>query len=443
MTMPKNLTQKQIIIIAAVVLIVIGGLVIFMLNIRKNAGGTGTLNVTIWGTDAPKAFNDLISSYAGPGSGTSATIKYTQIPAANYHETLLSAIAAGTGPDIFEIGNRDLAQWKSVLTPIPSADATTFSLVTLQTDFPTVVNQDFVSGGQIYALPLSIDTLAMIYNKDLVDAAGIATLPKTWTDFDNDVPKLRAINSTGQLTQAAVALGGSQTSITNAPDIVFLMMLQNGTQMTSSDGSTVNFTGLSTTANASGVPAGSPGLSAFNFYLSFANSASQYYTWSDSMGNAKDSFAQGKTAIIFDYSSALADIAAKSPFLNYAVAAMPQPTGAVVNYAKYNGLAVNRNSANVASAWSFIISLTTSPTDEKIYTTDMASPPALRTAIADAATDPVMSVFASQALTARSWSEANSATVDDAMNAAITQVLNGSANSTDALNEAQSTINGG
>jgi hypothetical protein len=73
----------------------------------------------------------------------------------------------------------------------------------------------------------------------------------------------------------------------------------------------------------------------------------------------------------------------------------------------------------------------------------MASPPALRTAIADAATDPVMSVFASQALTARSWSEANSATVDDAMNAAITQVLNGSANSTDALNEAQSTINGG
>jgi multiple sugar transport system substrate-binding protein len=449
MTMPKNLTQKQIIIIAAVVLIVIGGLVIFMLNIRKNAGSSSALNVTIWGTDAPKAFNDMISSYAGPGSGTSATIKYTQIPAANYHETLLSAIAAGTGPDIFEIGNRDLAQWKSVLTPIPAADATTFSLVTLQNDFPTVVNQDFVSGGQIYALPLSIDTLAMIYNKDLLDSAGIATLPKTWTDFDNDVPKLRAINSTGQLTQAAAALGGSQTSIANAPDIVFLMMLQNGTQMTSSDGSTVTFTGLSTTANNtgnnSGVAAGSPGLGAFNFYLQFANSASQYYTWSDSMGNAKDSFAQGKTAIIFDYSSALADIAAKSPFLNYAVAAMPQPAGATsaVNYAKYNGLAVNRNSVNAAAAWSFIISLTTSPTDEKIYTTDMASPPALRTEIAAAATDPVMSVFAAQALTARSWSEANSTAIDSAMNAAITQVLGGSANSTDALNEAQSTINGG
>jgi ABC-type glycerol-3-phosphate transport system substrate-binding protein len=458
MTMPKNLTQKQLIIIAAVALIVIGGLVIFYLNIRKSAGGVGTLNVTIWGTDAPKAFNDMISSYAGPGSGSSATIKYTQITAANYHEQVLAAIAAGTGPDIFEIGNRDLAQWKSVLTPIPAADATTFSLVTLQNDFPTVVGQDFVSGGEVYALPLSIDTLAMIYNRDLIDSAGIATLPATWTDFDNDVPKLRAINSTGQLTQAAAALGGSQASIANAPDIVFLMMLQNGTQMTSNNGSTVSFTGLSVAANNSGggsnnsgssgnsgAPAGSPGLSAFNFYLSFANSASQYYTWSDSMGTAEDSFAQGKTAIIFDYSSALADIKAKSPFLNYAVAPMLQPAGATgaINYAKYSGLAVNRNSVNAAAAWSFIISLTTSPANEKIYTTDMASPPALRSEIAADATDPVMSVFATQALSARSWPEANSATVDGAINAAIVQVLGGSANSTDALNEAQSTINGG
>jgi maltose-binding protein MalE len=113
-----------------------------------------------------------------------------------------------------------------------------------------------------------------------------------------------------------------------------------------------------------------------------------------------------------------------------------------VNYAKYLGLAVNRNSLNVASAWSFIINLTTSPADEKIYTTDTASPPALRTSIAADTTDPVMSVFAAQALTARSWPEANSTAIDAALNTAIVNVLNGSANSTDALNEAQSQING-
>ena len=52
---------------------------------------------------------------------------------------------------------------------------------------------------------------------------------------------------------------------------------------------------------------------------------------------------------IFDYSSALAAITAQAPFLNYGVAAMPQPANATVaiNYAKYNGLAVSRNSTQI------------------------------------------------------------------------------------------------
>ena len=51
---------------------------------------------------------------------------------------------------------------------------------------------------------------------------------------------------------------------------------------------------------------------------------------------------------------------------------MPQPANATVavNYAKYNGLAVSRSSANIAGAWNFIISLTTSAADENIYTKD-------------------------------------------------------------------------
>lgn len=441
--MPKNFTQKQIIIMGAVVLIVIGGFVVFYLNIRQNAGNSAALNLTVWGTDAPKGFDDMISAYTGPGSGTSMTVKYTQLDPANYQTQILSALVAGTGPDIFEIGNRDLPQWKSVLTPVPAAYATSFNLTTLQNDFPTVVGQDFVSGGQIYALPLSIDTLAMIYNKDLIDSAGIATLPKTWTDFNNDIPKLRVINGTGQLIQAAAALGGSATTITDAPDIIFLMMLQSGTQMVSSDGSSVAF--ASTVAGADSAT----GVNAFNFYLSFANATSLNYAWSDSMGTAIDSFAQGKTAVIFNYSSALADIKAKSPFISFGVAPVPQAAPqegnapVAVNYAKYNGLAVNRNSVNAAAAWSFIINLTTSPTSEKIYTTDAGTPPALRTAIANAATDPTMSVFAAQALTARSWYEANSAKIDGALGTAIKNVLAGSADSTSALNEAQSEINGG
>jgi multiple sugar transport system substrate-binding protein len=302
-----------------------------------------------------------------------------------------------------------------------------------------VVGEDFVVNNNVYALPLSIDTMAMIYNKDLLDSAHIVTPPRTWTDFDNDIPALRAVNAEGQIAQAAAAFGGSETSIANASDLIFLLMLQNGTQMTASDNSTVSFDD----GGGAGDGTVSPGLAAFNFYLQFANAGSPYYTWNDSLGDAEDSFAQGKTAIIFDYASALATIKEKSPFLDVGIAPMPQPDNATIsiNYAKYTGLAVSKNSASVVGAWSFLINLTTSLANENIYTADTGEPPALRAAIQADLTDPNLAVFAEQALTARSWHESNSESFDNTMNTAIQDVLNGSADSTDALTEAQSQMN--
>ncbi|HUC31621.1 MAG TPA: extracellular solute-binding protein [Candidatus Paceibacterota bacterium] len=447
--MPKNFSQKQIIIIGGVVLVVLIGAIVFFLNIRTKSASQQAITIIIWGTDSTTAFNDLIQSYAGPGSGTQSHITYVQIDPSEYREKLLAALAAGTGPDVFEISNRDLSQWQSVIAPIPATLSTEFNQVTLQSDFPDVVAQDFVSGGQIYALPLSIDTLAMIYNKDLFNTAGIATVPTTWEGLQADLPQLRVTNAQGQITQAALALGGSEASIYNAPDIIFLLMMQNGAQMTSTDGTTVTFASGGSTNNSPGTggvgSAGvdNSGLNAFNYYLQFANANDSNYTWNDGMGSALASFEQGKTAVIFDYSSALPAITAAAPFLNYGVSAMPQPANATVavNYPKYNGLAVSRDSTQIAGAWNFIINLTTSAADENIYTKDTGAPPALRSVIAADQTNPALSVFASQALTAQSWHESNSETIDSIMNTAIENVLNGAADSTTALNQAQTAMN--
>ncbi len=103
--------------------------------------------------------------------------------------------------------------------------------------------------------------------------------------------------------------------------------------------------------------------------LQFANAAGSNYTWNDGMGDALDEFCAGEGGDHFRlFSSALAAIKAQASFLNYGVAPMPQPADATVavNYAKYNGLAVSRNSTNVAGAWNFIIGLTTSAADEKL-----------------------------------------------------------------------------
>lgn len=442
--MPTKLTQKQIIIIGfgIFILLLIGVVVYFNLRHTNTASQS---KLVMWGTDDPKAMTGMINAYESAHQG--AQVTYKQIDATAYQTQLLAALAAGTGPDIFEVNDHDLSQWENVLAPMPTTNAEQFSTVTLQNDFPTVVNQDFTDNGSIYALPLSLDTLTMIYNKDLVDTAGIAVLPKTWDDFDTDVTRLRAVNAEGQLTQAGAAIGGSETSIPNATDILYLLMLQNGTQMMKASSGPAIFANGTDSGNDSGGGNGSngganPGQRAFDFYLQFANVGSPYYTWNDAMGDAESSFIQGQTAIIFGYGSLLSDIKQKAPFLNYGLAPVPQPSGATVfvNYPNYEGLAVARY-GQVAAAWDFVISTLTNSAQVGVYNTDTGTPPALRTAIQANANDPIWSVFGTQALTARSWHEVDATKINDVFNAAIVSVLNGAADSTKALQTAQAGVN--
>ncbi len=428
-----KLSQKQVVFIIAGAVLAIGIFALIFLNLRPTASKGPALTLKVWGTESSGALQQVIDTYPY------AQVSYTQIDPAHYQSELLAALAAGNGPDVFEIGNRDLPRFEDILSPFPSSSSV-FGIEQLSQLFPDVVAQDFVANGRIYGLPLSIDTLAMLYNKDLFNAAGIAEPPATWDEFDADVAKLRAVDAAGGLLQAGAAIGGSSASIPHAADLLALIMLQNGTTMTNSAGTSASF---ASAANKS------PGLAAFKFYLQFANPASPYYTWNDSFpsgGNAFDSFAEGKTAIVFAYHSDLAAIKAKAPFLNYAVAPMPQlsaPPGGgpvtVVNYPKYLGF-VAAKAGQTAAAWNFILYLTTPLSgDANAYGAATGNPPALRSAIAADENSQDLSVFASQALTARSWYEANSTEDEAALNTAIEDAENGQAASR-ALSEAEAAV---
>ena len=434
--MPQlKLTQRQIAILAIGAVILVGVLAVFYFGGQKKSSTSQAAVLSIWGTDNAKAFNNLIAYYTQLNPGSKVT--YTQIDPADYDTQLLRAFAAGTGPDIFEIENRSLPKWQSALAPLPTAYYSVFGPLQLQNDFPSIVQSDFMASStptttNIYALPLSIDTLAMFYNKNLLATAGIATPPATWDEFETDVQKLRTLNAGGQLTQAGAAIGGSEASIPEAPDILSLLMLQNGTQMVSPDLSSARFA-----SDANGA-----GAAAFNFYLQFANPSSPYYTWSDALGNDVQAFVNGQVAMIFGYHSTLSQIQAKAPFMSVGIAPVPQPASATISisYPKFNGLAVYKGSSSVAAAWQFILTLTTSANGESIYTGTTGEPPALLSLISANENDPGLSVFARQALTAQSWYEVDSSAVDGILNNAITSALNGTASSFQALNQAQSAI---
>ena len=196
---------------------------------KKPAGVPVTLSV--WGIDTPDAFKGMVSGYAA--LRPNVTVNYTQISAVGYDETILKALASGKGPDIFFVNNHDVMSHGDLLSAAPVAQV---SLDNIQAAFPQAVIQDFVFGGRVYALPLYMDTLALLYNKEIFDQASVATPPKTWQEVLDLVPVLRTIDASGQITRAAIAIGGSERSVTHGTDILNLIMLQNGVVMSDDDG---------------------------------------------------------------------------------------------------------------------------------------------------------------------------------------------------------------
>ncbi len=426
-----KLTRNQIAIVGLGAVLIIALIVLVVIYARPK-GTNVKVEFTVWGVDSRDVFNKIIDGYKALRPGMA--VDYTQIDEASYEATLLGALAAGTGPDAFEVTNRELPRRKDVLVPV---DAAQFNIVQLRSLFPQAVEQDFVvaSGSQIYALPLYLDTLALIYNKDFFDSASIVFPPQTWDDFLKIVPQLRIVNRAGSITRAAAAIGGSEKTISIAPDLLELLMLQNGTHMTNPENTQAIFA-------AAGENSMFPGLAAFNFYLQFANVTSPYYTWNDSQANLVDSFVNEKTAMVMDYERTAAEIKRRSPFLNFAVAPMPQPKGAdvAVNFPKYMGLAVSKQSRVSSWAWDFVVYAATNSDAAKVYLEGTGRPSALRTLIAAELDNPSLGVFAKQALTARSWYEADNLKIDSVMNNAIQSVLVGEMNSQRALARAEGQV---
>jgi multiple sugar transport system substrate-binding protein len=423
----KLAPKQAAIILGAVFFIIVLAVVIFIGGRRSGTAQKFTL--TVWGFDKSDAMQSIIEGYKK--MRPNATVNYVQVPEAGYDDLLLNALAAGTGPDVFPIGNRDLPKQKDKLL---AADPSQMPLVKFRNLFPQVAEDDFVSDGKIYALPLYIDTLALIYNRDIFDQAAIVSPPSDWTAFQKIVPSLRVLNPQGQIVRAAAAIGGSESTVDSATDLLELLMMQNGAQMTDAGHSYATFAG-----SASGE---TPGLAAFKFYLSFANAGLPYYTWNENENFSLDNFAGGGVAMIFDYYSSISQIKAKSPFLNFGIAPMIQPAGSSfrLDYAKYTGLAVSKQSQNPTWAWDYILYLASMPDVSSSYLQAAGRPPALRSLIDATLNDPNLGVFARQALTARSWYQADSQKINDIMNSAVKSALTGVASPATALAQAQDRI---
>ncbi len=412
-------------VVIAIVLVLLG--VIPGLRTTTNDPHQTKATLTMWGVyDNEVTYSAALQNFATIYPNVKITYRGFSNPS-DYDAALLDALAAGTGPDIFMIRNTDVPRQINKIMPVPQ---TSLSLLQLKQLFPQVVTQDFYQQNNIYGLPLSIDTLALIYNRDLFDRAGVP-LPnswQSWEDFLNTVPKLVTKDAKGAITQAGAAIGGTDDTIPTGSDLLSLLMLQNGSKI-----------------GERGAPSfsGELGLQALTFYTQFADPNSRAYTWNDSMQNARDAFGQGKVTMIFDYASSIPELKARNAYLNFEIAPVPQPKNAVTPIAlpDYWGYVVSRQTKYPTIAWDFILQMTTNAVIANSYPAQTGKPPALNSLLYQYQNDPTLSVFARQALIARSWDERDKNAARRVFSQMVRAVVSDKERPLDALVAAQNAIN--
>ena len=346
------------------------------------------------------------------------TINLKQLRLDELYPRLLEAPAEDKGPDIISLRNRWMRFYKPKLSAMPPAvsdaivrvEKTTLGTQTtvnsvnqilptvnqIEKEYVQAVKSDVVMDGQIYGLPLSLDTVALYYNKDLLDRAGVAEPPKNWEEFQVAAKKLTKFDKkSGKILQSGAAVG-TGNNIPGFEDLLYILFKQSNIDFVSKDGFATFH------SRAQGAPT-APGISVMNFYTDFANVTRDTYTWNEELENALDKFVNGSLAFFFGYSYHAPVIKARAPQLNVEILPMLQLNPEQpVNTANYWVQAVTDKSKHKNEAWALVNFLTHSKAN-KDYLDQALRPSALRAYISGQLDNVALYPFTSQVLVASSW----------------------------------------
>jgi len=434
------------------------------------AAAAAPKTINIWAVvDDEDVYDGILKDYHALHPNVS--VVYRRFRNEEYENELVNALAEDRGPDIFLVHNDWISKYMSKIEPMPPSTKVaaqtvvgtvkkevtyvletdpSISIRTYKNTYPDAVAADTIRTvdvstkadvhqyeQRIVAVPVSVDTLGMYVNKDLLNAAGIATVPTTWDAFQQGIPKLVKQDADGNLLQAGAALGTAY-NVDRVSDIVSVLMMQNGAEMAADDGTPMFY---SIPAALSGLRDQPPSFQAVGFYTDFADPAKQVYTWNDKQPDSFDAFVQGKVAFYFGYGYSLPLIRASAPKLNLGIAPLPQILGnPTVNFANYWDWTVSKKSKNKDVAWN-LLNFMLKPEEAKKYLDAAKRPAADKSLLPAQLEDEDVGVFASQVLTAKSWYRGNDPTaMENAFKTMVNDVLTGAADIPTAVRDAQDKI---
>jgi len=307
------------------------------------------VTLTYWGLWEPEpVMNSVITEWEK--DHPQIKVKYLQQNQREYRERLQSALAREEGPDIFRFHLTWVPMLKNELEPLPPS---VMSSATYEQTFYPVIAENLRAGTSYLGIPLMVDALSLFYNEDIFLAAGKSP-PTTWEELRNVANELTVKDEMGKIQTAGVALG-TPANVDHWSDILGLMMLQNGADLT-------NPAACSTQAGEE-VCLGADALTYFTIFKTVD------HVWDETLPSSTQAFAAGKLAMYFGPSWRVFDIKALNPKLNFKIIPVPQLPGdkQKVSWASFWVEGVAKRSKHKNEAWEFLKFLSSPQTLEKLY----------------------------------------------------------------------------
>lgn len=307
---------------------------------------TGTLDVWAMGAEGDK-LPELVKKFQE--ENPDVTVNVTPVPWESAHDKFTSAIAAGTTPDVAQVGTTWMGEFVGLdaLDPTPELiDAGKFFEGGQQT---TVVD------GVSYAVPWYVETRLVYYRTDIAEQAGITEPATDWEGLKEMAKKMQSDG--GAEWGISLQPGGTGSWQTVLP-----LMWSNGGQIVNDDMSEFTF---DTEEN----------VAALEYYKSFFDEG--IANKSPAQGTTEADFASGKVPMFISgpWMMAAVEAAGGEGFADkYDVMEMPEAESSASFIGGAN-LAVFKNTDNRDAAWKLVDYLTQEETQVAWYdlTTDLPS----------------------------------------------------------------------
>ncbi len=428
------MSNFKTILTAVFAVCIVVGLGVFALS--KANSGASVAHVTVWGTVSDAVFQEALRASSIAKSKT-LILSYFQKDPTTFDASFVNALAEGTGPDIVLLREDSIYKNKSKLFTIPYANIS-------QRTF----KDTFIEGGEIFlypdgvvALPFMIDPLVMYWNRDLFTNNLIAEPPKFWDQFyvtgttTSLIDAITRRDASANITQSALAFG-EWDNVTNAKEIVSLLLLQAGTPIIAQTSN-----GLTSVLVAQFDYPITPGSAALNFYTQFSNPTAQTYTWNRALPLSLNFFLSGNLATYVGFASELLSIQQKNPNLNFDVTYVPQirKTPKKIDFAHMYALSIVKQSKSISSAFLAINALTESSAVDAVgKITNL--PPVRRNLLSNLPSDAFRAVFYNSAILSHAWIDPNPSATTNIFRDMINGITSGRMRISESLSVANDSL---